>query len=430
MHKIKLPKVPMPFTPMRRLVHDVLKPSVAIGKRLRGDFEDEENQSPSVEYSKVEGSYILSHTKGRNCVALQNEDAEEDAVVITALNVVPFCCHADLLLMDRAQLIEVANNLNSKLPLAMLIDTSAGRSDGFIRHSIELLVGIRHVVPGAPKPNRSLSLSVSNLSFNDESRVSSVLPLSPVSPLATRKRQAAAVPEHVASPPLVSLREESEDTSNILSELSPRGRPQKRRRISDERDSSPEASPTPVRTRTSCRPRGRILRTQSHRTAGVQPKHLSDAATRRDGGVLRSRSERLPPLKLRGVHRNITVTRGRKAASTRLEESAAVITSTPRSRMTALPGSISTDLDTSISYLQAACADVGPVNSVSQATVSTAIGCSSSNSLSSTPRLERVGVWLTRHAGVDESQDTREVTSEMENLTIHSSVSSDMDISL
>ncbi|KAI0084601.1 hypothetical protein BDY19DRAFT_874876, partial [Irpex rosettiformis] len=74
------------------------------------------------------------------CVALQNEDTEEDAVVITALNVVPFCCHADLLLMNRAQLVEVARNLNLKLPSAMRIDTSSARSDSFIRNSIELLV--------------------------------------------------------------------------------------------------------------------------------------------------------------------------------------------------------------------------------------------------------------------------------------------------
>ncbi|KAI0339205.1 hypothetical protein BDW22DRAFT_1303397, partial [Trametopsis cervina] len=74
------------------------------------------------------------------CIALQNDDADEDAVVITALTTVPFCCHADLLLMKREQLIEVASTLNLKLPLAMRIDISTMRSDNFIRHSIELLV--------------------------------------------------------------------------------------------------------------------------------------------------------------------------------------------------------------------------------------------------------------------------------------------------
>ncbi|KAI8973115.1 hypothetical protein BD414DRAFT_386045, partial [Trametes punicea] len=74
------------------------------------------------------------------CIALQNEDADEDAIVITALNVVPFCCHADLVTMNRSQLLAVANTLNAKLPRAMQIDTSASRSDAFIRNSVELLV--------------------------------------------------------------------------------------------------------------------------------------------------------------------------------------------------------------------------------------------------------------------------------------------------
>ncbi|KAI0354079.1 hypothetical protein OH77DRAFT_1367763, partial [Trametes cingulata] len=74
------------------------------------------------------------------CIALQNEDAEEDAVVITALNEVPFCCHADLVTMNRAALLTVASTLNAKLPLVMHIDISAERSDAFIRNSIELLV--------------------------------------------------------------------------------------------------------------------------------------------------------------------------------------------------------------------------------------------------------------------------------------------------
>ncbi|KAI0328778.1 hypothetical protein GY45DRAFT_1212687, partial [Cubamyces sp. BRFM 1775] len=74
------------------------------------------------------------------CIALQNEDADEDAIVITALNVVPFCCHADLVTMNRAQLLAVAETLNAKLPLAMQIDIARARTDAFIRNSIELLV--------------------------------------------------------------------------------------------------------------------------------------------------------------------------------------------------------------------------------------------------------------------------------------------------
>ncbi|KAH9838048.1 uncharacterized protein C8Q71DRAFT_706345, partial [Rhodofomes roseus] len=75
-----------------------------------------------------------------SCVALQNEDHEEDAVVITALDVVPFCCHADLLTMDRLQLARVALTLNAKLPLILQIDIRPSRPDVDIRNEIERLV--------------------------------------------------------------------------------------------------------------------------------------------------------------------------------------------------------------------------------------------------------------------------------------------------
>ncbi|OCH91776.1 hypothetical protein OBBRIDRAFT_694213, partial [Obba rivulosa] len=73
-------------------------------------------------------------------VALQNEDEDEDAVVITALNVIPFCCHADLVAMPRAALLGVAHTLNAKLPAALRIDVSPPCSDTAIRHAIERLV--------------------------------------------------------------------------------------------------------------------------------------------------------------------------------------------------------------------------------------------------------------------------------------------------
>ncbi|KAH8088897.1 hypothetical protein BXZ70DRAFT_869638, partial [Cristinia sonorae] len=75
-----------------------------------------------------------------NLVALQNDDTDEDAVVITALTVLPFCCHADLLTMSRDELVGVAETLNRKLPEALRIDTGAGRTEGFIRNSVEVLV--------------------------------------------------------------------------------------------------------------------------------------------------------------------------------------------------------------------------------------------------------------------------------------------------
>ncbi|KAJ3810561.1 MAG: hypothetical protein NXY57DRAFT_858111, partial [Lentinula lateritia] len=73
-------------------------------------------------------------------VALQNLDNQYNAVVITALEDIPFCCHEDLLTMSRAQLVAVAQSLNVKLPAAMQIDVTDIRTDFFIRKSIEVLV--------------------------------------------------------------------------------------------------------------------------------------------------------------------------------------------------------------------------------------------------------------------------------------------------
>ncbi|KAE9396908.1 hypothetical protein BT96DRAFT_764832, partial [Gymnopus androsaceus JB14] len=73
-------------------------------------------------------------------VALQTPDETHNAIVITALEEVPFCCHEDLLTMSRDQLVAVAASLNKKLPKVMRIDVSDGRTDVFIRKSIEVLV--------------------------------------------------------------------------------------------------------------------------------------------------------------------------------------------------------------------------------------------------------------------------------------------------
>lgn len=103
----------------------------------------------------------------RSRVALQNLDNQYNAVVITALEDIPFCCHEDLLTMSRAQLVAVAQSLNVKLPAAMQIDVTDIRTDFFIRKSIEVLVGISKPIvpsetiiavpepPGAPRAVKS-----------------------------------------------------------------------------------------------------------------------------------------------------------------------------------------------------------------------------------------------------------------------------------
>ncbi|KAF8329259.1 hypothetical protein F5887DRAFT_829467, partial [Amanita rubescens] len=75
-------------------------------------------------------------------LALQNIDStlDEDAVIITALECVPFNSHEDLLAMSREELVQVAQTLNDKLPRALSIDTGDERPLSFIRNAIEVLV--------------------------------------------------------------------------------------------------------------------------------------------------------------------------------------------------------------------------------------------------------------------------------------------------
>ncbi|KAJ7490040.1 hypothetical protein B0H11DRAFT_1613626, partial [Mycena galericulata] len=73
-------------------------------------------------------------------MALQNEDLAEDAVIITALSTLPFCCHEDLLTMSRSALVGVAKSLNAKLPAVLRISTNRTRTDAAIRHEIEFVV--------------------------------------------------------------------------------------------------------------------------------------------------------------------------------------------------------------------------------------------------------------------------------------------------
>ncbi|KAF8185040.1 hypothetical protein K438DRAFT_1450373, partial [Mycena galopus ATCC 62051] len=74
------------------------------------------------------------------CVALQNDDLAEDAVVITALSTLPFCCHEDLLTMSRPALVTVVESLNAKLPGVLRISVSRTRTDATIRNEIEFVV--------------------------------------------------------------------------------------------------------------------------------------------------------------------------------------------------------------------------------------------------------------------------------------------------
>lgn len=335
----------------------------------------------------------------QNCIALQNEDHEEDAIVITALDIVPFCCHADLITMNRDQLVQVANTLNTKLPLAMQIDTSILRTESFIRKSIELLVGIRSagVPPQTPTTNRSLSLSLSQLQPNPEASVSSVVPFSPGLPMPLRNRSNISASEFGGSPGLASLLEEDEETQPEDS-----ARPKKRRRTIH---ASPTASPTP--------PRRYLLRSQSQRVA---PLHIKSPEFSQKGRVSRSRSERLPFPRQASVHRNITITRGRG----RDKFDCAIMTSTPKPAPRR-----SAPAKTSRAQPEAE-------SSISISSVST-VSSSSSGSLSSTPRVSRLAAWFNPNGNQENPSITGEANYLLESTSVNTEDArgsgSDMEIS-
>ncbi|KAL0581261.1 hypothetical protein V5O48_000744 [Marasmius crinis-equi] len=267
-----------PFTPIRKLFSskssrtDNIQTPIRVRKRRRGPREvpdDDEGEqssspmdpvvptppassSPSAE-EQVQCSAARSpHQHATpNRVALQNDDDEVDAVVITALDTIPFCCHEDLLAMSRAQLVATAHTLNAKLPTILHIDT--GNTDKFIRNSIEVLVGIRKAdmlsPPSAPKADKSRhSRSFSGVGEMDgeeegDSEVQLEILLN-MSPLAKRGRRVSAYGSPCATPTLPRLIEEEEDAD----------RPFKRRRVSGARNDPEDVEmdeSTPLRNRSA-----------------------------------------------------------------------------------------------------------------------------------------------------------------------------------
>ncbi|KAL4251176.1 hypothetical protein ABKN59_004973 [Abortiporus biennis] len=274
---------------MRRLLH--VKPMISLGKRSRDDGLEDDLPSTSLHQSS-------------NCVALQNEDSLEDVVVITALDSVPFCCHADLLMMTREQLLNVANSLNEKLPSALHIDTSDTLSDVFIRNSIEFLVGIRQTVPAAPNPKRSMTPPQdSDTSTSTESILEYLR--SPVSPLASKSR-ADVSRTSLCTPKLAVLHEVDEENIPPSQVQGLEKRLKKRRRITLNYN---DFSDSPA----SCRNYA-IGRSQSQRVSEmITSSPLAKTPTK----VLRSRSDKLPPRRLIMSRTNITMTRGRHSRITK-----------------------------------------------------------------------------------------------------------------
>ena len=246
-----------PRTPVRRL------------SRLLNIFSHPGNH-PRTASRFIQAVRSTNHA-GEVSVAIQNEDAAEDAIVVTSLDKIPFCCHADLLLMKREPLLTAASVLNERLPSALQIDTD--RSDSYIRNSIEFIVGLRNNPPDAPTKPATPSRKF--------------VPSSPISPLAKRSRSRNS--QLVASSSLGDVTEEEELEGNPVVTPQGCGRPLKRRKLVQG-----PVSPTPLRVKPrpsairslGSTPTQRITRSQSMHTRPQQP--LSDR-------ILRSYSQRMNP---------------------------------------------------------------------------------------------------------------------------------------
>jgi len=252
-------KAPRPRTPVRRL------------SRLLNIFSRPSNHPRTA--SRFIQAVRSTNRTGEVSVAIQNEDAAEDAVVVTSLDKIPFCCHADLLLMSGEQLLIAASVLNERLPAALQIDTD--RSDSYIRNSIEFIVGLRNDPPDAPVKRATPSRKF--------------VPSSPISPLAKRSRSRNSQP--VASPsPLGDVTEEEElEGRPIATPDWPCGRPPLKRRKLIQGPVSPtppRAQPRPSALHSSGpTPTRRVTRSQSTRTTRVfQQPH---------GQIPRSHSQRM-----------------------------------------------------------------------------------------------------------------------------------------
>ena len=288
-----------PRTPVRRL------------SRLLNIFSRPNNQPrPASRFIQAVRS---TDRTGEVSVAIQNGDAAEDAVVITSLDKTPFCCHADLLVMNREQLLTAASVLNERLPAALQIDTDW--SDSYIRNSIEFIVGLRNDPPDAPMKPATPSRNF--------------IPSSPISPLAKRGRSQRS--QLVASPsPLgdVTEEEESEGPPVVTPQKQSKRPPLKRRKLvqGPVSPTPPRAHPRPSTLQNlGSTPTQRITRSQSTNL----PRPLQTLPDR----VLRSHSQRVNPKSFTVVTPHPSsasfYTPNRRVRGSRVQQSSGGITTSP-----------------------------------------------------------------------------------------------------
>ena len=366
-------KVLRPFTPVRKLFLGLFKPKRSnavvhgLGKRRRG-------MDPDLDATATSPTPLLSPKP--LLMALQHDDLSSDAIIITGLDTLPFCCHEDLITMTRPQLIRAALALNEKLPTIMHIDVNSSRPDSFIRNSIEVIVGLKRNVPPAPK-----SLRLHTIDVDREADVSP-----PISPLATRSRS------HdyyfgLGSPRLARLDEEDE-------EMDVTERPSKKRKVS----ASSAASVSAVIDK----PPSCLLRTQSQSYC-LPP---SPSPARQAKGFQRSQSLALTNNKIDTTFITTTRPRYRFRSKCTSGPDSAVKTSTPVSKQ---PNQF-----------------LSPLESV--ANTSTPSAGASEHSFTSSLSLGEVS-GVKRRRSLEEREEEGEVTFGIDGMTITPSYS-DTDISM
>ncbi|KAF8191265.1 hypothetical protein BJ912DRAFT_902501 [Pholiota molesta] len=241
--QVVTPAAMTPLTPMRRFLgkFDLVRPIFSLGKRTRentaystaADCRSRQDTFNHLENSLSEDiSSSPPQIIERARVALQQDDEPFDAIVITTLPCYPFCCHEDLLLMSRQQLINVAATFNARLPHVMKIEISDTVSDAHIRHCIERLAGIVPDIPAAPRRIRSWLDKKRKESEDPQAFLSSKIPQldkfpsPPASPLAMRASRRRSFTTLISTPPRMLERLDEEDEKS-------EERPLKKRKVSD-----------------------------------------------------------------------------------------------------------------------------------------------------------------------------------------------------
>lgn len=243
--QVVTPSAMVPLTPMRRFLGklDLVRPTFFLGKRTRENTAyftaaDCRTRQYTSNHSEAEENSLSENISSsppqiieRARVALQQDDEPFDAIVITTLPCYPFCCHEDLLLMSRQQLINVAATFNAHLPHVIKIEISDTVSDAHIRHCIERLAGIVPDIPAAPRRIRSWLDKKRKESEDPQTFLSSKIPQldkfpsPPASPLAMRASRRRSFATLISTPPrmLERLDEEEEQSEE---------RPLKKRKVS------------------------------------------------------------------------------------------------------------------------------------------------------------------------------------------------------